>query len=325
MAPFEVMISESQERMLAVTAPENVAAVQEVCRRWGLPSAVVGLVTDDGDVTVVDGDSEIARVPARALASQSIEMKRLAVAAATAPRRACAGRRAHLPTTGCPSAAWIPERCSRRSSATRTWAAAPGSRPSTTRRSARTRSKAATTPPASCASRAPARRWSLATDSQPQVALHDPALAAALAVAESTRNVAITGARPLGVTNCLNFGDPGNPEAYWQLAESVRGMGDACRALGVPITGGNVSLYNESPLGRIAPTAQIGVAGLVGRHRSPDQPGVQATRAISWCCSARLVPAWPARPTNGWPVRRLRIGRRRSTWRARRRSRSCSS
>jgi phosphoribosylformylglycinamidine synthase len=103
----------------------------------------------------------------------------------------------------------------------------------------------------------------VATDSQPSVASHDPALAAALAVAECARNVSVTGARPLGLTNCLNFGDPTIPEAYWQLAESIRGMSEACRALGIPVTGGNVSLYNESTLGRIAPTAQIGVVGLI--------------------------------------------------------------
>jgi phosphoribosylformylglycinamidine synthase len=74
--------------------------------------------------------------------------------------------------------------------------------------------------------------------------------------------VAITGARPLGVTNCLNYGDPTRPEAFWQLSEGVRGLGDACRALGLPVTGGNVSLYNESPEGSIAPTPEIGVVGL---------------------------------------------------------------
>jgi phosphoribosylformylglycinamidine synthase len=103
----------------------------------------------------------------------------------------------------------------------------------------------------------------VATDSLPGVALLEPALAAAMAVAESARNVAVTGARPLGLTNCLNFGDPGDPEAYWQLAESVRGLGDACRALGIPVTGGNVSLYNESEAGRIAPTTQVAVVGLI--------------------------------------------------------------
>jgi len=101
------------------------------------------------------------------------------------------------------------------------------------------------------------------TDCNAPVTALDPWLGAALSVAEATRNVSITGARPLGVTNCLNFGDPTRPEAFWQLAEAVRGLGDACRALGVPVTGGNVSLYNESPSSAIHPTPEIGVVGLL--------------------------------------------------------------
>jgi phosphoribosylformylglycinamidine synthase len=101
------------------------------------------------------------------------------------------------------------------------------------------------------------------TDANQAVGQLDPWLGAALSVAEATRNVSITGARPLGVTNCLNYGDPTRPEAFWQLREGVRGLGDACRALGVPVTGGNVSLYNESPAGAIAPTPEIGVVGLL--------------------------------------------------------------
>jgi phosphoribosylformylglycinamidine synthase len=102
------------------------------------------------------------------------------------------------------------------------------------------------------------------TDANHAVGQIDPWLGAALSVAEATRNVSITGARPLGVTNCLNYGDPTRPEAFWQLSEGVRGLGDACRALGLPVTGGNVSLYNESPAGAIAPTPEIGVVGLLG-------------------------------------------------------------
>jgi phosphoribosylformylglycinamidine synthase len=102
-----------------------------------------------------------------------------------------------------------------------------------------------------------------ATDGNAGVSAVDPWLGAAMSVAEASRNVAITGARPLGVTNCLNFGDPTKPDAFWQLSEAVRGLGDACRALGLPVTGGNVSLYNESARGRIAPTPQIGVVGLL--------------------------------------------------------------
>jgi phosphoribosylformylglycinamidine synthase len=101
------------------------------------------------------------------------------------------------------------------------------------------------------------------TDGNQSVGVFDPWLGAALSVAEATRNVSITGARPLGVTNCLNYGDPTRPEAFWQLTEGVRGLADACRALGLPVTGGNVSLYNESPAGAIAPTPVIGVVGLL--------------------------------------------------------------
>jgi phosphoribosylformylglycinamidine synthase len=101
------------------------------------------------------------------------------------------------------------------------------------------------------------------TDCNEAVAAIDPYLGAAISVAEASRNVAITGARPLGVTNCLNFGDPTRPEAFWQLREAVRGLGDACRALGIPVTGGNVSLYNEAPGVAIQPTPEIGVVGLV--------------------------------------------------------------
>ena len=262
MAPFEVMISESQERMLAVVAPENVAAVQDVCRRWGLPSAVIAEVTDDGDVVVAQGRDELARIPANALASGSVEIKR--VASPPQRRRAApAPGEVALPHDG------LPERGMDPGAVLEALLSHPniGSRAWVTTQYDQT---VGADTVEGCDHAAAVLRIKgtnqalvIATDSQPSVALHDPALGAALAVAEATRNVAITGARPLGITNCLNFGDPSNTEAYWQLSESVRGMSEACRALGVPITGGNVSLYNESPLGRIAPTAQIGVVGLL--------------------------------------------------------------
>jgi phosphoribosylformylglycinamidine synthase len=111
------------------------------------------------------------------------------------------------------------------------------------------------------------------TDGNQAVGAVDPWLGAAMSVAEATRNVSITGARPLGVTNCLNFGDPTRPEAFWQLQEAVRGLGDACRALGLPVTGGNVSLFNESPAGAIAPTPEIGVVGLLADVETLVGPG----------------------------------------------------
>jgi phosphoribosylformylglycinamidine synthase len=111
------------------------------------------------------------------------------------------------------------------------------------------------------------------TDGNQAVGQVDPWLGAAVSVAEATRNVSITGARPLGITNCLNYGDPTRPEAFWQLQEGVRGLGDASRALGLPVTGGNVSLYNESPGGSIAPTPEIGVVGLLDDVSSRVGPG----------------------------------------------------
>jgi phosphoribosylformylglycinamidine synthase len=115
------------------------------------------------------------------------------------------------------------------------------------------------------------------TDGNAGVSAADPWLGAAMSVAEATRNVSITGARPLGVTNCLNFGDPTKPEAFWQLTEAVRGLADACRALALPVTGGNVSLYNESARGRIAPTPEIGVVGLLDDVAAVIGPAFRAT------------------------------------------------
>jgi phosphoribosylformylglycinamidine synthase len=262
MEPFEVMISESQERMLAIVRPEREADVREVCERWGLPVAVIGRVTDDGDIRVVRATTELARIPARALTSDAIVHDRLG----TPPPR-----RRPAPAPGAPSTAPgdLPER---------------GMDPGAV--------LLGLLGSANLASRAPvfeqydstvqvntvhrpgrgaavlrvkgtAQALVATTDANAAVGAFDPWLGAAMSVAEATRNVSITGARPLGVTNCLNYGDPTRPEAFWQLSEAVRGLGDACRALGLPVTGGNVSLYNESPAGTILPTPEIGVVGLL--------------------------------------------------------------
>jgi phosphoribosylformylglycinamidine synthase len=262
MEPFEVMISESQERMLAIVRPEHLDAVREVCDRWGLPCAVIGRVTDDDDITVTSDGRELARVPARALTSDAIVHARLA--GPPAHRRAA-------PAPGVPvdPSDRLPERgmdpgavllallgsanlASRRvvfeqydSTVGSDTVVGPGRGAAVVRIKGTSKALVAT------------------TDGDQAVGSLDPWLGAALSVAEATRNVSITGARPLGVTNCLNYGDPTRPDAFWQLSEGVRGLGDACRALGLPVTGGNVSLYNESPGGAIAPTPEIGVVGLL--------------------------------------------------------------
>ena len=273
MAPWEVMISESQERMLATCLPENYPAVREVCERWGIPIALVGRVTTDGDIAIIEGGigpdgapnrgaKEIARVPAKALTSEGIVHYRLATQptkrrSAPAPGIPLAAQDG-LPERGMDPAAVLnallgsPNLSSRRwvyeqydssvQSNTVEW---PGHGASVLRVKGTTKALVAT------------------TDGNQTVSAIDPHLGAQLSVAEATRNVSITGARPLGITNCLNYGNPERPEAFWQLQEAVRGLGEACRLLGLPVTGGNVSLYNEYPGGAIAPTPEIGVVGLI--------------------------------------------------------------
>ncbi len=271
-APSDVMISEFQEATVAVVAPDHVVSIAEVCARWGLACAVIGRVTDDGDITVVEGGldaagrpkpgaREIARVPARALASEAIVFERLAAPPA---------RRRAAPAPGLPPAPseLLPERgmdpgavllglFGSPNLSSRRWVheqydhhvgtntvTGPGRGAAVLRVKGTRRSLVAT------------------TDCDQAVAALDPYLGAALSVAEATRNVSVTGARPLGVTHCLSFGDPTRPEAFWQLKEAVRGLGDACRALGVPVTGGHVSLDDEALGSAIAPTPMIGVVGL---------------------------------------------------------------
>jgi len=262
MEPFEVMISESQERMCAAVTPDRWDDVREVCERWGLPVAIIGRVTDDGDIAITSDGAEIARVPASALTSDAIVHER--VAAPPAHRRAAPAPGAplepidRLPERGMdPGAVLVALLGSANLSSRRIvyeqydstvgadTVAGPGRGAAVLRVKGTSKALVA------------------ATDGNHAVGVLDPYLGAAMSVAEATRNVAITGARPLGVTNCLNYGDPTRPEAFWQLQEGVRGLGDACRALGLPVTGGNVSLYNEAPGGAIAPTPEIGVVGLL--------------------------------------------------------------
>jgi phosphoribosylformylglycinamidine synthase subunit PurL len=262
MAPFEVMISESQERMCAIVRPDRWDAVREVCERWGLPAAIIGRVTDDGDVTVTRGEGELARIPASALTSDAVVHQRLA--------RAPEHRRA-APAPGVPldPSDRLPERGMDPGAVLLALLGSPNlaSRRAVFEQYDSTVGADTVVGPGHGAAvlrvKGTAKALVATTDGNQSIGVIDPYLGAAMSVVEATRNVTITGARPLGVTNCLNYGDPTRPEAFWQLSEGVRGLGDACGALGLPVTGGNVSLYNESPAGSIAPTPVIGVVGLL--------------------------------------------------------------
>jgi len=224
--------------------------------------AVIGVVTDDGLIRVVSGGETLAAISAAALTSDAIVFDRVArppvktraAPAPGAPSEAGEG----LPERGMDPGAVLMALLGDANLGSRAWVTTQYDETVGTDTIAAGERAAAVL-------RIKGSRKGLvaATDAQATVAAHDPWLGAAMAVAECARNVAITGARPLGVTNCLNFGDPTDPEAFWQFTESVRGLGDACRALGLPVTGGNVSFYNASPAGAILPTTQIGIVGLL--------------------------------------------------------------
>ena len=289
--PFEVMISESQERMVAIVEPARWEAVREVCDAVG-PAGRDHRPRHAGarhrrarpDPTArarstragrpVDGARELARIPAAALASGAIVFQRESRPPARrrarpGPRRPRRARRRPPaarpgPGRGAPGAAGLAQPRRRAAPCTS----------STTTTSRRTPSPGPGRGAAVLRIKGTTKALVASTDANAPVGVLDPWLGAAMSVAEAARNVAITGARPLGVTNCLNFGDPTRPEAFWQLSEAVRGLSDACIALGLPVTGGNVSLYNESPATAIAPTPEIGVVGLLDDVAKRDRPGV---------------------------------------------------
>jgi phosphoribosylformylglycinamidine synthase II len=262
MEPFEVMISESQERMLAIVRPDRLDGIEEVCARWALPCAIIGRVTADGDIAILDDGLELARIPAAALTSDAIVHERLA---APPPRR----RAAPAPGAPEPGVDLLPERGMDPGAVLVALLGRPNlssRRPVYEQYDSNVQSNTVVPPGHGAAVvriKGTTKALAASTDANHAVGALDPYLGAALSVAEATRNVSITGARPLGITNCLNYGDPTRPEAFWQLKEAVRGLADAARALGLPVTGGNVSLYNESSGGAIAPTPEIGVVALL--------------------------------------------------------------
>jgi len=280
MVPAEVMTSESQERMLAIVAPGSVDAVAEVCRRWEVTATVVGRVTaaepvDGGSsvgwLRVRDGlDGPIlAEVPAAALATDAPLYDR--------PRRRPADLDERLADDPTPDEhrgscredllalvvdpSWVYRQYDHQlflntvvgpgADAALLRLGGPGL-PATTRGVA------------------------ITTDSNPRACALDPRGGTALVLAESIANLACVGANPSAVVNCLNFGNPEHEEVMWQLAECVDGLAEACRAFGVPVIGGNVSLYNESAGRDIDPTPVLGVLGVVDELLAAP-PGLSVT------------------------------------------------
>jgi phosphoribosylformylglycinamidine synthase subunit PurL len=258
MTPYEIMLSESQERMLLVAERGREREVFEVFHKWGLDAVEVGRVTADGKLRILDHGRLAAEIPAHAIAEEGPRYERpIAKPQASAAQEKtrlvefapegsdlAENFRQLLASPTIASKYWITEQYD---SMVRTNTRfGPGSGDAAILRLKETK-----------------RGLALATDGNGRWCFLAPRLGAMHAVAEAARNVACTGARPIAATNCLNFGNPEKPEVMWQFSETIDGISEACRALDIPITGGNVSFYNETLGKPIYPTPVLGVLGLL--------------------------------------------------------------
>jgi phosphoribosylformylglycinamidine synthase II len=271
LGPAEILMSESQERMMAIVTPDDVPAFLAICAKWEVPATVIGEVTETGRLEmtwrgepVVDippgsaaDDGPVYDRPARRPASQDVlvadDPARLARPADGAGLQA--DLLALLAVPEAASKTWVTEQYDRY-----------------------VRGDTVLAMPHDAGvvriDEETGLGIALATDGNGRYCLLDPYAGTQLALAEAYRNVAATGARPLAVTNCLNFGSPEDPAVMWQFTEAVRGLADGCQALGVPVTGGNVSFYNQTAAAAIHPTPVIGVLGVHDDVRRAVRSGV---------------------------------------------------
>ncbi|HEU4737995.1 MAG TPA: phosphoribosylformylglycinamidine synthase subunit PurL [Solirubrobacterales bacterium] len=261
MEPFEIMVSESQERMLAVVEPARVAEVRAICEKWQTGSAEIGTVTDGGTIRILRDGEVVGEMPVEAL----VDGCPLYDLDPAEPEGWIYGNRATL-SEGASAADELLALLSAPSIASKRWAfeqydSVVGSR--TVRRPEQAEAAVLQLPEAGNA-------IAVSIDGNGRRVACDPYAGTIEGVLECAQNLACVGAEPLGLTNCLNFGNPEKPAGAWQLDRAVSGLADACNALGVPVVGGNVSLYNETPAGPIYPTP---VVAMVGELPDPSQVG----------------------------------------------------
>jgi phosphoribosylformylglycinamidine synthase len=262
MTPYEIMLSESQERMLLVAENGREHEVLAVFKKWGLDVVVVGQVTEGGIARINNNGRVAAEIPAHPLAEEGPVYNRPIAAPAARNETekdwfTCAPEGTNLAqnfvkllaSPAIASKRWITEQYD--TSVRTNTLAGPGA------------SDAAVVRIKDPQTGAVKRALALSTDGNGRWCQLNPRVGAMHAVAEAARNVASSGARPIAATNCLNFGSPEKPEVMWQFSETIDGLGEACTALGTPITGGNVSFYNETLGKSIYPTPVIGVLGVI--------------------------------------------------------------
>ena len=258
MTPYEIMLSESQERMLAVIEKGHEAEVAAVFHKWGLSAEVIGTVTDGGTVVIRDEGEIAAQVPAKSL-TDDCPTYSLAASEPAYIQEVQSADLSGLPEPDDYNAVLL-KLLSSPSIASKRWvydqydsmvqtqtAVLPGAADAAVLRLRETGGKG----------------LALTTDCNPRYCYLDPYEGARIAVAEAARNLSCVGATPLAVTDCLNFASPEKPEGFWQFRRAVEGLADACEALGTPVISGNVSFYNETPERAIFPTPTVGMVGLL--------------------------------------------------------------
>jgi phosphoribosylformylglycinamidine synthase subunit PurL len=273
LGPAEILMSESQERMMAIVTPADVARFLDICGRWDVQATVIGEVTDSGRLEMTWHGQQVVDIPPGSAADEGPVYDRPARRPDTQdalaaddpgrlprPRGGAELRAALLAILGSPDAAdktWVTEQYDRY-----------------------VRGDTVLGTPHDAGvlriDEHSGRGVALATDGNGRYCQLDPYTGTQLALCEAHRNVAVNGARPLAVTNCLNFGSPEDPAVMWQFAEAVRGLADGCLALGTPVTGGNVSFYNQTGGVPIQPTPVIGVLGVHSDVRRRVRSGFAA-------------------------------------------------
>lgn len=258
MTPYEIMLSESQERMLVIVTPEKLDEVKAIFSKWNLNAVEIGKVTKGNQVVVTFDGKVVADVPANSLVLGGDGPVYVRFQKRPAYLDELAGydlssvpipddlNKVLMTLLGSPSIAskrWVFEQYD--TSVRAGTVVGPGSSAGVIRIH---KSK---------------KGLAIATDCNGRYCYLNPREGAKIAVAEAAMNVAVSGGKPTAITNCLNFGNPYNPEIYYQFSESVAGMGEACRALETPVTGGNVSFYNEDPERAVYPTPVIGMVGVI--------------------------------------------------------------
>jgi phosphoribosylformylglycinamidine synthase subunit PurL len=260
MTPYEILLSESQERMLVVAKRGHEEQAKAILRKWDLQAEVIGEVIAEPVYRVMEGDRVVAEFPGSRLvtecpqyAPEARESAAIIALRETDAHSVVARDEERDPV-------WtLTELLSSPTIANKRWIYR--------QYDSQVRTSTVVGPGAADAAvvrlRGTRKALALKTDCNSRYVYLDPRMGGRIAVAEAARNVACTGGRPMAITNCLNFGNPKKPEVFFQFREAVFGMGEACRKLGTPVTGGNVSLYNENPQGAVFPTPTVGMVGLI--------------------------------------------------------------